>query len=280
MSLAERIDQSGLPDGLKTALKQNLAPAVRMAAAARERPATEGGGDEPRTAEGDAFGGRAPVARSRLGGLPNLPLGCTWPDPALSFIAQIDLKEAAAHAPEGSLPPHGRLLVFYDAVAQPWGAPDQAEGWRVMYVADGDTDLAPVPAPEGVPVFRVLPLTFASDLTLPTPDLLGLGAAGGPQEAAPGLGPVADWDFQTDAWSLDEGPCHQLLGHPYPIQGDPLREAAQYSGAGEWRLLLQVDSDQRAGMMWGDAGMLYFCIRPEDLAARRFDRVWCIMQCS
>jgi uncharacterized protein YwqG len=45
------------------------------------------------------------------------------------------------------------------------------------------------------------------------------------------------------------------------------------------RFLLQVDSDDAAGMMWGDAGMLYFWIRDDDLAARRFDRAWCVMQC-
>jgi uncharacterized protein YwqG len=32
-------------------------------------------------------------------------------------------------------------------------------------------------------------------------------------------------------------------------------------------------------MMWGDLGMLYYWIREEDLAARRFDRVWGISQC-
>jgi uncharacterized protein YwqG len=45
-----------------------------------------------------------------------------------------------------------------------------------------------------------------------------------------------------------------------------------------WRLLLQVDSDDDAGMMWVDSGLLYFWIRKDDLAARRFERVWCVMQ--
>ena len=35
----------------------------------------------------------------------------------------------------------------------------------------------------------------------------------------------------------------------------------------------------RAGMMWADAGMLYYWIRDDDLAAQRFDRAWCVMQC-
>jgi uncharacterized protein YwqG len=44
-------------------------------------------------------------------------------------------------------------------------------------------------------------------------------------------------------------------------------------------LLLQIDSDDAIGWTWGDAGRLYFWIRKQDLAARRFDRVWTILQC-
>ncbi len=31
--------------------------------------------------------------------------------------------------------------------------------------------------------------------------------------------------------------------------------------------------------MWGDAGRLYFMIREEDLAARRFEDCWMTLQC-
>lgn len=33
------------------------------------------------------------------------------------------------------------------------------------------------------------------------------------------------------------------------------------------------------GLMWGDAGCLYFRIRRDDLEARRFDQAWLILQC-
>ena len=42
-------------------------------------------------------------------------------------------------------------------------------------------------------------------------------------------------------------------------------EAAQL--VGKWRLLLQLDSDDDAGMMWGDEGTLYFWVPEAD--ARR-----------
>ncbi len=50
-------------------------------------------------------------------------------------------------------------------------------------------------------------------------------------------------------------------------------------GAADWRLLLQLDSDDNPKWMWGDAGRLYFWIREQDLAERNFSRVWCIEQC-
>lgn len=47
----------------------------------------------------------------------------------------------------------------------------------------------------------------------------------------------------------------------------------------DWTLLLQIDSDKNAKMMWGDAGMLYVWIRREHLAAKSFDKAWTILQC-
>jgi uncharacterized protein YwqG len=45
-----------------------------------------------------------------------------------------------------------------------------------------------------------------------------------------------------------------------------------------WRLLAQFQSDQPTGMDWGCGGMIYFWIREEDLAARRFDRVYGMLE--
>lgn len=47
-----------------------------------------------------------------------------------------------------------------------------------------------------------------------------------------------------------------------------------------WLLLAQIDSEEQAGMMWGDCGALYWLIRRDDLIARRFDRTVFTMQCS
>ena len=49
--------------------------------------------------------------------------------------------------------------------------------------------------------------------------------------------------------------------------------------AAQWRLLLQLDTDDSLGVMWGDSGRIYFWMREEDLRSRAFDRAWCILQC-
>jgi uncharacterized protein YwqG len=45
-----------------------------------------------------------------------------------------------------------------------------------------------------------------------------------------------------------------------------------------WRLLAQFQSDRPTGMDWGCGGMIYFWIREEELAARRFDRVYGMLE--
>jgi hypothetical protein len=77
---------------------------------------------------------------------------------------------------------------------------------------------------------------------------------------------------------------HQLLGHLCQIQGDLLQECQRDTHAQgdptDWRLLLQVDSDDDAQMMWGDVGMLYFYIPQQALIARDFSQVHLVMQCT
>ena len=41
--------------------------------------------------------------------------------------------------------------------------------------------------------------------------------------------------------------------------------------AADWRLLLQLDTDDEASMMWGDLGRLYFWITGDALRRRAFD---------
>jgi uncharacterized protein YwqG len=108
-----------------------------------------------------------------------------------------------------------------------------------------------------------------------------------------------EWEAYYDLVEPVGTPLHRVGGNANEIQGPMGLEAELVSngiycgdregleegrkrgldaGAADWRLLLQVDSEERLGMMWGDAGRIYFLIRKDDLMGRRFDRVWLILQ--
>jgi len=95
-------------------------------------------------------------------------------------------------------------------------------------------------------------------------------------------------------------PHHRLLGWPKEVQGEMglqrqlvtngiycgkpegyRSKAAQAlaSGASDWLMLLQLDSDDIPGWMWGDAGCLCFWVRKQDLANRNFEGACAILQC-
>lgn len=144
------------------------------------------------------------------------------------------------------------------------------------------------------PVFKPLALKFVAFLSIPDPSA----------ESIYHLLPDSDDGTDPYAEFFDSycrvGPMHQLLGLPAPIQNEMELECqlvtnGLYTGDGsgyknprraeleksksDWILLFQLDSDNDAEMMWGDAGTLYFWIRKQDLAAARFDKAWCILQC-
>ena len=97
---------------------------------------------------------------------------------------------------------------------------------------------------------------------------------------------------------IDPRPHHKLLGHAGQWQNDmqldcqlvsnglsvgarwqagPRRDALE-PGASDWRLLLRVDTDENAGMQWGDLGSLYYWIKRSSLKSRSFDDVWLFLQ--
>ncbi len=69
----------------------------------------------------------------------------------------------------------------------------------------------------------------------------------------------------------------QLTSHGVTDGNDP-RTAALSKGAMDWQLLLQVDSNEHAGMRWASSGMLYYWITSADLHARHFDATWVVLQ--
>lgn len=238
---------------------------------------------------------------SRLGGRPSLPAGMAWPEwrgTNLAFLALVNLRELQASVPRAELPARGLLLFFYDAHQSASGFDPKDKGsWQVVYVPDeAKTAIAPQ-WPTRLPEegrMKGLALQFRAVQTLPASPTAALGEP----ELAEKQQTVFD-DIVYEYLEHDK-PMHQLLGQPVPIQGDnmplecqlvsnglycgdgtgyndPRAEKFQ-DGAKDWVLLAMIDTDERAGWMWGDGGCLYFWIRRDDLRARRFENVWMVSQ--
>jgi uncharacterized protein YwqG len=236
---------------------------------------------------------------SRLGGAPNLPPSLEWPQwkgKPLSFLAQLDLAEIPKPALTEGLPDHGVLYFFYSVDQETWGFDPKDRGsWRVLYAESARAaPLARVPStlpPHGR--FKQVSLRFERVLVYPDAQTTRVQKLN-----------LSDDDFdayaELQASVFGRSPMHQLLGTATAIQDpdmereaqlasnglylgnekvDRKREAALAAGIKDWMLLLQLDSDDAADMMWGDAGRLYFWIRKQDLRARDFSRTWMILQC-
>ncbi|WP_327128825.1 YwqG family protein [Streptomyces sp. NBC_01727] len=241
----------------------------------------------------------------QLGGLPTLPDAMEWPvwegHGPLSFIASIDCAALAADALDFDLPKAGTLLFFYfDGQLDDGEALVMAEdheswsGARVLYVPVGERAAARETPADLNPYPRV-PLTAQVEMTMAEPwhpQIRETFAPGAP------LGqrydhPVCSQEFLDALWELDDEVGHQIGGHAHSIQNPVEIEVAEAvldgkvswddprlsAEAGSWLLLAQFDSEDAADMMWGDAGALYWLIRPQDLADQRFDRAMFTWQC-
>jgi uncharacterized protein YwqG len=216
------------------------------------------------------------LGHSRVGGTPDLPDDLAWPrqrNAPLAFLAQVNLQEVAAAAADVPLPRHGYLWFFCDAAK--W---DFSSGGAIVLHRDETARLQPVSAPDDLPrkfLFTNCAVTMEYYQDLPdAEDIDWLSAALGNDEGKlEAYLEVREYlnDGTTDA------PVHKLLGFANTIQGNMQGECVP--AAHDWRLLLQVDSDSNAGMMWGDAGRVYFWIRDEDLRAARFDQTCAVFQC-
>lgn len=243
-------------------------------------------------------------SRSHLGGEPTVPAAPPAPTKngkPLPLVAQLDLADIQAVCSCAWLPAGGALLFYYDWHEQNvWGFdPADAGSWAIVHVPD-----------------RAEPALFAAcspDASSSDADRIGAMSVGlGKIASVPSpdrseVEALALGEEETDLWcevstSVHDGrPGHQALGFPDPIQADFMElecqlvsnglycgDAAVFNdararnlkpGAADWRLLLQIDSDDDLGVMFGDGGKVYFFLRQQDAEARRFDRSWLIFQC-
>jgi uncharacterized protein YwqG len=194
------------------------------------------------------------------------------------------------------LPRAGALLFFYDVDNQPWGFDPADEGsCAILHVPDLEAPSAVTLEAGKDECFPRMNLEFREISTFPSTERPAVIALALSDEEREEYWQVLDASFQGL-------PKHQLIGLPSPVQGDDMELECQLAsnglycgdssgynnprarqleaGAQSWRLLLQLDTDDDAGMMWGDCGMLYFWVRVEDTAAGNFQNPWFILQCA
>jgi uncharacterized protein YwqG len=237
--------------------------------------------------------------RSRIGGLPDLPEAGLWPKnkgKSLAFLAQVNLGELQGKALPNTLPADGMLYFFYEAQQSTWGSDPKDKGsWAVIYSEKLPDEAPSVAYPADLPAegrYKSVPVRLQAGTSIPEPIQFVPDSLSDDQQTE-----IAD---VYEQFIEHAGSLHQLLGLPAPIQDNGMEFDCQLAshgipadgkgykdprarslkpGAKHWRLLLQLDSDDAAGMMWGDAGRLYFWILDNDLKDRHFENVWMVMQC-
>ena len=227
---------------------------------------------------------------SRLGGQPDLPIDQAWPrnpeGARLAFIAQVNCGALGPNDITGLLPRKGMLYFFYDLSAPvvPERTEPPAAGvvrrWKVLHSEVPELCPEPDAWPEDLPETARLTrcdLQAVAYATLASPESVTFRSCQptrDDQSAFDALHNITIHHLQDV-----KPPYHQVLGHPRALQGEMDVECGRASGLqGEWQLLLQVDSDVRADMQWGDAGRLFFWIRKTDLLQGNFGDVWVMLQ--
>jgi uncharacterized protein YwqG len=222
--------------------------------------------------------------QSKFGGFPYFPNGFQYPTDsegqAMVLLAQINFGETPKLEP---FPEKGILQFYISTGSDVYGAcfesPAKQEDFRVLYfpeVAEDEhllvTNFGFSPKPDMLPIEKQSSLAFCLKYE--------------PM-------PVHDYQFEPTIFNIDskmkyehyenykkiyeeheelfrsEG--HKLGGYPYFTQNDP-RLFETYKGE-EYRLLFQMDTDEEAGIMWGDCGVANFFISEQDLARKSFSRV-------
>ncbi|HTU67676.1 MAG TPA: YwqG family protein [Steroidobacteraceae bacterium] len=207
-------------------------------------------------------------------GEPDLAPGADWPTREgrrIDHILTLDLAEAQALVPVDWLPASGSLAVFYDQKKGPYGKASQRDGWRTLYRPERATSRSPDSRRLELKAFRSY--VDAEGLRADALDLND-----------------EEWDIYCGLEMAQTGVeyCHQFVGHAATIQGPALEQECEAESTGikiedagksDWRLLLQVSTDESIDFMFGDAGNVYYMIRERDARTARFDDVWLIGDC-
>lgn len=254
------------------------------------------------------------IGQSKIGGKPDLPININWvtetnivasenlilvnqsqaiTGKSLSFIAQINLSEVASFDKENLLPSSGILYFFYSAEQEIWGFdPKDKDKFKVIYWNGDFLELRRKEYPNDLPkysCFKACAVKIEPEFSLPSYE----------HQIYQGFSDKELEIFWKEIYIDDN--INKILGYADEIQnsmelecelvtnGIYCGDVLEYNdpkikkfelNAKEWLLLLQIDSNEENGMMWGDCGRIYFWIKRCDLLEKKFDKSWLCLQCS
>ena len=247
----------------------------------------------------------------KLGGKPYLPANFEWPtfeseedgiERPLSFFCQINLAQVKPYDKDNVLPGRGMLYFFYECGSSTWGFDPADNGAARVFYFENTAGFVPLDLPDELAEEYVIPeiaVEFRSQISCPCFE-----------EFENHSDLDCDWnDYDDELKKLGvDTDCgagdHKLLGYADIIQGEMLTECESIGRmrggytrsygnvsdevssdikrcAGNWTLLLQLSTITKGDYEWmfDDGGMLYFYIKKDDLAAKRFDKTHFSVQC-
>lgn len=230
---------------------------------------------------------KIPLGATKIGGRPDLPAPTAWPTyrdgKPLAFLAQIDLAEISQFGtPIKGLPTAGLISIFSvwgwvkDGCRDPQtprGDHDQT-GWTVTVQTPADATLERVRTPRGGNSFKAAAVEPTSILSLPN------------HRFEPALAKLKWTDdlyqrfdemqssfrtAQMGHWLKESNPLasHHLLGGYALFQQEFPREWLAPGLA----MFLQIGTDHKTEMQWGDGGELTFYANAKALAQGRLESI-------
>lgn len=191
---------------------------------------------------------------SHFGGQPYFEQGEQWPTSKngkkLDFVFQV------FNTSELELPEHIELIqFFYDWEEYPWDTGD--DGWLVkIYKKVNKENILWIDKPKELEKSKFCRIEFKQTLTLP--DWEGIDRHdNNASKLSCILNEDEPWDsYQQIAIKLvgEQDYQSQFGGYPKWVQGE---STPNNNEGNPMKLLFQIDSEENAGLVWGDVGLIY-----------------------
>jgi uncharacterized protein YwqG len=196
---------------------------------------------------------------SHFGGIPYFEKGETWPingktNKQLSFIFQI-INNGNLNMPNEI----GILQFYYDWDQNPWDS--EESGWLVKVYSKIDKEKSIIiKSDTSVIQSSYCSVSFSQEKSLPdweginelNSDIADISIKSNPDE------PWVAYDNVVIDLIGEQDHCSFIGGYPKWIQG----ESTPNKNGKRYKLLCQIDSEDDAGIMWGDVGSIYLFYNP------------------